>query len=121
MNNIKILLLEDEPLIQDLYFNILTNHGFDVIQFYDVSSAETYYLKHNLEIDIIITDMTLTRPDDGFVFISKYYNLNPNVKIIVISGFISNDVIRNALITQYKCEILEKPFNINELLFVIKN
>lgn len=108
----KILIAEDEPVIRDLIKLFLESKGFQVSV---ASSGKEAIRLFNLERpNIMILDIGL--PDmDGLELLSKVKTTAPDTKVIVTTGY-SSDEIRQKALSLGASNYLTKPFNIHDLL-----
>lgn len=112
----KILLIEDEPLIQKSLKKLLENRGVDVTVESRGKEAIQLILNHNF--DRVICDLML-QDISGFDVIEESkqrFTIAEIAKLfIIITAYSSPHVIEKA--TQYGCQLLSKPFeNIDEAL-----
>ena len=79
----RILVVDDEPEVLLLLTDILESDGYEVIR--ATNGAEGLKEFQRGDIDLIVTDIIM--PDkEGLESIMDYKQLNPDVKIIAISG-----------------------------------
>lgn len=114
----KILLIEDEPLIQKSLKKLLENRGAEVIV--ESRGKEAIQLLLNQDFDRVICDLML-QDISGFDVIEESkqrFTIAEITKLfIIITAYSSPHVIEKA--TQYGCQLLSKPFeNIDEALTV---
>ncbi len=85
MGKKKILIVEDEHVLNEAYQLILKNEGYDVSVAYDGQQA--LEMVRDLEPDLILLDLRMPRVS-GIEFLSKYdlQKKHPNVKVIVFSN-----------------------------------
>lgn len=112
----KILLIEDEPLIQKSLQKLLEKRGAKVCVESTGKAAIEKILKN--EYDTIICDLML-QDITGFDVIEeskKRYSLTEiAVKFIIITAYTSDQTLHKA--GNYGCRVLGKPFdNINDAL-----
>ncbi len=112
----RILLIEDEPLIQKSLKKLLEKRGVEVIVESRGKEAISLILGQNF--DRIICDLML-QDISGFDVIEdskQRYTINDISKLfIIITAYSSPHVIEKA--SQYGCRLLSKPFeNIEEAL-----
>ena len=112
----KILLIEDEPLIQKSLKKLLERRGVEVA--IESRGKEAIALILNQDFDRIICDLML-QDISGFDVIEEAkqrYNINEISKLfIIITAYSSPHVIEKA--SQYGCQLLSKPFeNIDDAL-----
>lgn len=113
---IKILLIEDEPLIQKSLKKLLEKRGAEVIV--ESRGREAIQLILNQKFDRIICDLML-QDISGFDVIEEAKGRFTVAEIsklfIIITAYSSPHVIEKA--TQYGCLLISKPFeNIDEVL-----
>ncbi len=107
----KILIVEDEPALQDLYADLLTE--------YDLSFAENGqraldYVNQRFPADMYLVDIGL--PDmDGFEVMSHIRMKNPSAKIMVVTGYPLQSM-HNKITDTLPSKVMTKPFEIDEFL-----
>ncbi len=105
----RILLIEDEPLIQKSLKKLLEKKGVEVVV--ESRGKEAISLILSQDFDRIICDLML-QDISGFDVIEdskQKYNINDiSKKFIIITAYSSPHVIEKA--TQYGCRLLSKPF-----------
>lgn len=114
----KILLIEDEPLIQKSLKKLLENRGAEVTV--ESRGKEAIQLLLNQDFDRVICDLML-QDISGFDVIEESkqrFTIAEITKLfIIITAYSSPHVIEKA--TQYGCQLLSKPFeNIEEALTI---
>ncbi len=112
-----ILVVDDEYVIRTTTSAILNKLGYTVILAENGSKAIELYSKHQNSLDLVILDMLMPKMDGRECF-HKLRKINPNVNIVVCSGFSKNTDIqelkRNGL-----AGFIHKPFNGSELSRVV--
>ncbi len=81
-----ILIVEDEPMISDIYQKKFQNQGFDVLTAVSGEQAlET--IKKQKKVDVVLLDLLIPKMD-GFEVIRSLRSgrYDPNIKIIVSSN-----------------------------------
>ncbi|MGQ9778071.1 MAG: sigma-54-dependent transcriptional regulator [Thermodesulfobacteriota bacterium] len=113
---LKIMIIEDEPLMRITIQDSLEAEG------YDVNIAETgqkglSIFRKNMS-DILITDLKL--PDtDGLQILNEVKQMNPETQVIMITAYGSIDSAVTAM-KEGASDYLTKPFSMDELLLIIK-
>ncbi|OAI50015.1 hypothetical protein AYO45_00095 [Gammaproteobacteria bacterium SCGC AG-212-F23] len=79
----KILLVEDDDLVNDMLAQMLTRAGHEVACTADGEEATNYLKK--ISPDIMVTDIIMPKKS-GITLISEVKNKHPNMEIIAISG-----------------------------------
>lgn len=113
MNN-TILIVENEPFVLDAMEEILATGGFKSICVRDGNHGVDTYKKRSGEIDVVILDMNLPGMAGPEVY-QVMQLVNPDVKVIVSSGYDEYDVIERFGESR-PISILKKPFNAQMLL-----
>lgn len=108
-----ILLVDDEEALLDLTKETLEQYNYQVIPAQSGPQAISLYVKHQADIDIVVTDMMMPVMD-GAALISTLQNLNPEVKCIAASGVLDEDVLHDLGATEHVL-FLSKPYTIHQL------
>jgi two-component system cell cycle sensor histidine kinase/response regulator CckA len=85
-----ILLVEDEAPIRDLMREILTRRGYTVLEAGGSEQALESSERHAGEIDLLITDLTLTNLS-GRNLARQIAGRRPGMKVLIVSGFVEED------------------------------
>ncbi|WP_016951856.1 response regulator [Anabaena sp. PCC 7108] len=109
-----ILVVDDEAAICDITKISLENYNYRVITARDGIEAIALYVEHRDEISLVLTDMGMPRMD-GLTSIRTMQKINPNVKVIAISGLGTTDKVNAAYGLGVK-DFLSKPYTANQLL-----
>jgi len=113
-----ILVVDDERDIRELICDILEDEGFSTRM---ASNSNECMAELNKEppgmmiLDIWLKDSNM----DGIDILSHVKRDNPDVPVVIISGH-GNIEIAVAAIKQGAFDFIEKPFNIDQLLVVIR-
>lgn len=113
-----ILIVDDEKDIRELIADILRDEGFTarLAANSDQAVAELNVAEPALMIlDIWLKDSKM----DGIDILKQVKRNNPDVPVVIISGH-GNIEIAVAAIKQGAYDFIEKPFNIDQLLVVIR-
>jgi PAS domain S-box-containing protein len=113
-----VLVVDDEFAVRHICESLLTAYDYRVHTAQDGEEALTLLRQRLPEIELIVTDLLMPGMS-GFEFIRTARNLNPEIKIIAISGFAGEsggdspppDVIADAF--------LPKPFTAEQLLQLV--
>lgn len=115
----RILVVDDEEPVRLLTTRLLEEHGYRTLVARDGNEAIQVYAENMSRIDMVITDMNMPNLG-GEAAIAGLRGLDPEVKIIVVSGADQADaMIRDALL-QVEAR-LEKPFKARVLLETIRS
>lgn len=113
-----ILIVDDEPAIQDITRTSLETHNYKTMIASDGIEAIALYAKHMEQISVVLMDMMLPALD-GLTAIRTLKKINPQVKIIASTGLMSNDKLE-AVAENGVTTLLSKPYTINELLMTLQ-
>tara|TARA_B100001093_G_scaffold466774_1_gene485437 strand:+ start:492 stop:1904 length:1413 start_codon:yes stop_codon:yes gene_type:complete len=113
-----ILIVDDERDIRELIGDILEDDGFSTRR---VGTSDACMQEVNQTTpDLLILDIWLKDSDmDGIDILKKVKTDFPHVPVVIISGH-GNIEIAVAAIKQGAYDFIEKPFNIEQLLVVVK-
>ncbi|MDM9384227.1 PAS domain S-box protein [Chlorogloeopsis sp. ULAP01] len=114
-----ILVVDDEKFIRDIAKTSLEEFGYRVLIASDGIEAFSLYAQHKDEISLVLMDIQMPSID-GFQAIRILQQINPSVKIIVISGLTSNHKLLEASSIHVQA-FLPKPYTIKELLDTIND
>jgi two-component system, NtrC family, sensor kinase len=106
METISVLVVDDEPGIAALCKRILTRAGYDVSAFTDPRAAIQHIQESRL--DLLVVDIRMPEVD-GFDVISRAQMVQPDVAVLVMTGFGTVETAIRAL-RQGVDGLLLKPF-----------
>lgn len=112
--NSTVLLIENDRNVSAALNDILSDSGLRVLLAYDGLEGEELYRAHQDDIEMVILDWRLPR-QDGRDTLRKIRQLNPNVNVMVASGYAPEEVL-SQLDDQRPITFLSKPFNIDKFL-----
>ncbi|MDD2850732.1 MAG: response regulator [Desulfuromonadaceae bacterium] len=114
-----LLLVEDEEQIRFLAKTLLEMFGFTVLEAANGAEALELYQKNAADIRLVVTDMGMPVMD-GYALFPALKKLDPELPIIVSSGFGDADVV-SRIGRDNIAGIISKPYNMNRLREVLKN
>jgi len=109
----KILVVDDEDVIRELIFDVVTSKGYEVILASDGNEGYEQFKNHWPEISLVILDIIMPGMD-GKELYEKIKDINPSMKVLITSGY-SKPNVKAELIKMGVNGFLPKPFNIIEL------
>jgi PAS domain S-box-containing protein len=109
-----ILVVDDEAAICEIIKTTLETYNFRVITAKDGIEAIAVYVQQKKEISAVLIDIMMPSMD-GATAIRTLQQLNPQVKIIAMSGLVSNEALAQSSGTGIQ-GFLAKPFSASELL-----
>ncbi|MEO1377054.1 MAG: PAS domain S-box protein, partial [Cyanobacteria bacterium J06635_10] len=113
-----ILVVDDEPAICEITKSSLEAYNYRVLTASNGIEAVEIYAKHQQEVNLVLLDMMMPEMD-GKTTISMLQKINPQVKIIAISGLVLNPNAADEYSYSVK-EFMSKPFTGKELLHAIE-
>jgi len=108
-----ILLADDEEIILKVGRELLEAMGYRVLTVRDGKEAIEVYRKNWDDIDIVILDMVMPNMDGGEAY-DHLKEINPNIKVVLSSGF-SIDGEASEILARGCNGFIQKPFTIKEL------
>lgn len=110
-----ILVVDDEAAIRSVIEATLEAHHYTVLTANEGKEAIALYAEHNDRVELVLLDMMMPSMD-GQTTIRALKRIDPNVKIIAVSGLSSNK--ESALKAGVK-GFLQKPFTSQDLIMMI--
>ncbi len=112
-----ILVVDDEGAIRKITQTSLETYGYRVLMASDGIEAIALYAQHKEEISLVLIDMMMPEMD-GPTAIRTLRKIEPQVKIVGVSGLVSNDKLAQVATLSVKT-FLSKPYTTQELLNTI--
>ena len=112
----KILVVDDEPLMCEIFSEILKRKGYDVLTAHD--GQEALDLLKDEQVNLLLSDVIMPNVD-GFELAAKVTELYPEIKIQLVSGYseTNNDHLVPPELYQ---QILAKPVEAAQLLMRVE-
>ena len=116
ISSVKVLLVEDEPVLAEIVQECLQSRGFEVVHADTVAGAKAVY--YNNKPDIIVLDVML--PDgSGFDFARQIRNVDTDLPVIFLtSKSLPQDVVEG--FESGGNDYLKKTFSLEELIIRIR-
>jgi CheY-like chemotaxis protein len=113
-----ILLVDDEPMMQELGRDILLEQGYRVLLAADGVEAVELYKKNSKEIKLVILDLLMPRLDGGQTYL-KMKEINNNVKAFFCSGYALDEMLGTSIVAE-SLRALQKPFRPSEFVRTVR-
>ena len=113
---IKVLLLDDEPIVVERVKASLEMAGYQVDSFTSIKNVTDILKK--VKYDILITDLKMSSPD-GMEVLKIAKQLQPEIKAIIITGFATIQTAEFAK-KMGAVEFIAKPFKLSQLKETLK-
>ncbi len=114
-----VLVIDDEECVRKLSVDLLSNHGYRVLTARDGAEGIQIYTEHQGEIDLVILDFIMPGMG-GDKCLEKLLRMDPDVKVIIASGFAMNRALKKVLENGAK-GFINKPFSLKNLLQIIRD
>ena len=114
-----ILIVDDEDFVTLLAQRVLTDEGYRVVTAKDGFQALDIYKKLQKEIQLVILDFTMPIMDGSEVF-SELRMINPQVPVVLSSGFTEQDKLKWMLAKGLR-GFIPKPYTQQKLLLQVRS
>jgi CheY-like chemotaxis protein len=111
----KILFVEDEPLVRNLFCQVLRNEGYRVMEASD--GAEALELLQTQHVDLVISDVMMPKMH-GTRFVEHLHSFHPGIPVMLITGYLTE--VSGQDILQEVAEIMPKPVDLDAFRSTIK-
>ncbi|HEV3037730.1 MAG TPA: response regulator [Candidatus Angelobacter sp.] len=114
----KVIVVDDEPVIADTLVDILNGEGCEAVAVSDGPSAIKW--AEMIQPDVVITDVIMSGMN-GIETAKAIMKILPDCRVILFSGQAASlDLLEKARADGYEFEILAKPINPTMLLEILK-
>jgi PAS domain S-box-containing protein len=104
-----ILVIEDEEAVRSLVRLTLVSGGYQVLEAPDAEGALVTCAQHAGPIHLLLTDVVMPQMS-GPVVASKVAALRPGIRVLYMSGYTDDAVVRHGVLTQ-EIPFIQKPFS----------
>jgi two-component system cell cycle sensor histidine kinase/response regulator CckA len=108
-----ILLVEDDTAVREVAVAVLEELGYNLLVASGGREALEHAHNHDGKIDMLLTDLIMPEMN-GRLVAEAVTPLLPGVKVLYMSGYTDDDVVRHGLITD-TVNFLQKPFTTTSL------
>jgi CheY-like chemotaxis protein/two-component sensor histidine kinase len=117
-SNFTVLVVEDESILRQAVARALRKAGFETLEASDGHEAINV-LVTDVHIDLILLDLTFPGASSQEV-ITEAVRIRPELKVILTSGYSEETAIKTALNTPFVTRFIRKPFQLRELLQMVR-
>ena len=115
----RVLLVDDEKTIIDVCTQMLQRLGYHVLEAIDGQQAIDIFEKEKDAIDIVLLDMRMPGMNGATVY-NRLIQIQPDVKVILFSGFFENQHIRKILENE-NVDLIQKPVRLKQMSQKLEN
>ncbi len=112
------LLVDDEDLMRKSAESMLKSLSFHVISCPDGKTAIQILKEKKNDFEFVILDMIMPGIN-GMELLKKIHHINPELPVIITSGYFSDELIGN-LIDNGACAFISKPYKKDELITILR-
>ena len=113
----RLLFVDDDSSILELWSKILTTEGFEVRTASTVEEALTLITSE--KYDVLIADLNIGEPSDGFTVVSAMRRVQPHAATLILTGYPAFQAALRAIQEQVD-DFLTKPADIRQVLDSIR-
>ena len=115
-------MVDDEKDILDLFNEYLSSNGYNVISFNNPIYALEYFYQNISNCSVVITDYKMPQMS-GIDFIKKIKekDSNSNIKTMIVSAYVKDDLLQDNPYIKRIDKIIEKPVDVDTLKNEVTN
>jgi response regulator RpfG family c-di-GMP phosphodiesterase len=115
-----IMVVDDEPYIVRMMEILLKKHGYRVFGYIDPVEALECFELETEKIQLVISDIRMPSMN-GYELVRKIKDLNPEVKVILLSAFEIDPQAFSKVLPSIKIDrFVSKPVSTKEMIEVVK-
>lgn len=115
----RILVIDDEKIIRETTTEILNQLGYEALVAENGATGLELFKKERENIDLVLLDMIMPKMN-GHECFQKMKEIDPEVKVILASGFSQEDDIEE-MINKGLCGFIQKPYLVTDLSILLQN
>ncbi|MGD0759502.1 MAG: response regulator [Candidatus Sulfotelmatobacter sp.] len=112
----RVLLVDDDDAVREMMSLTLEAKGFDVIAAASVSEALKLIVSETF--DVLITDLHMPNPSDGFAVITAMRHSQPSALTLLVSGYPDVKSAMEAILLEAD-QIIVKPFEPKKIADIV--
>lgn len=114
-----VFVAEDNEAIRTLLRNIITRHGYNVMEASNGEEAVRIFEAHREEIDLLLFDMVMPRMDGRRAY-DKIRATRRDIRAIFISGY-STEIANEKIASLKNVDFISKPVSPRKLMVTIRH
>lgn len=111
-----VLVADDDPIVRDMLYNLLTEFGYSVILASNGQEAVDKYKQHGSTIHLVLSDIVMPNKDGVSVY-KEIKEMQPDAVILLMSGYYDPKTFNIA----EGMQVIPKPFSIDMLIRTIRS
>ena len=115
----RILIVEDEAMLRELAREILQDSGYQILEAASGREALAVWQRQAGKIDLLLTDMVMPEGVSGVELAERLVTESPELKVIFMSGYTSEDVSAEML-QRTNASFIQKPYGHAELTKIVR-
>src|SRR5579864_2542925 len=113
----RVLLVDDDAAVLEMMTHLLSGKGFEVVAATSVTEALGCIATQ--KFDVLITDLHMPNPGDGFTVITAMRHSQPEALTMLVSGYPDIQSAMAAIVLEAD-EIMVKPFDVRKLVDLVR-
>jgi DNA-binding response OmpR family regulator len=113
----RVLLVDDDDAVLAMMNATLEHKGFDVVAVASVTEALRHIATESF--DVLITDLHMPNPGDGFTVVTAMRHSQPDALTLLVSGYPDVQSAMAAILLEAD-EIIVKPFEVGRLAELVR-
>jgi DNA-binding response OmpR family regulator len=113
----KVLLVDDDDAVRAMMKATLERKGFDLVAVSSVTEALRHITTESF--DVLITDLHMPNPSDGFAVVTAMRHSQPDALTLIVSGYPDVQSAMAAILLEAD-EIIVKPFEVGRLAELVR-
>jgi CheY-like chemotaxis protein len=115
-----ILVVEDEAPVRELVCDLLSGHGYQILQAESGLKALQVWQESKDRIDLLLTDLVMPDQMNGRELAEKLWAERPRLKVIFTSGY-SAEVVGKDFVLCRGLNYLQKPYHPRKLALTVRD
>ena len=113
-----VLVVDDERFMRALAHDILSGHGYQIVEAESGEEAVSMYQMNAPNVDLVVLDLLMPGMD-GAQALDEFRKVNPNIRCIISSGFGADQIDKKRLSGPY-VRFVPKPYTATQLLTEVR-
>ncbi len=113
----RVLLVDDDDGVRAMMTATLEHKGFDAVAAASVTEALRFITAESF--DVLITDLHMPNPGDGFTVVTAMRHSQPNALTLLVSGYPDVQSAMAAILLEAD-EVIVKPFEVSRLAELVR-